>query len=139
MGRRARGTPRVANRLLKRVRDFAQVQGKTEITAEVAEQALDLLQVDRFGLDPTDRLLLETIIRNYQGGPVGIDTLAAAISEDTTTIEEVYEPFLMQTGFLQRTSRGRVVSPQAYTHLGFEPPSTGLILEQLPLFEAGPD
>ncbi len=139
MGRRARGTPRVANRLLKRVRDFAQVQGQAKISAEVAEQALDLLQVDRFGLDPTDRLLLETIIRNYQGGPVGIDTLAAAISEDSTTIEEVYEPFLMQTGFLQRTSRGRVVTPQAYTHLGFEAPSTGLQLDQLPLFETGLD
>jgi holliday junction DNA helicase RuvB len=134
MARRARGTPRVANRLLKRVRDFAQVQDHIQITAEVATQALDLLQVDRFGLDPTDRLLLETIIRNYQGGPVGIDTLAAAISEDSTTIEEVYEPFLMQTGFLQRTARGRVVTPQAYSHLGFEPP-TG----QLPLFESNLD
>lgn len=131
IGQRSRGTPRVGNRLLKRVRDYAQVQGLAEIGESVAIQALDQLQVDRYGLDPTDRLLLETLIRNYQGGPVGIDTLAAAISEDSTTIEEVYEPFLMQAGFLQRTSRGRVVTPQAFLHLGFDLPTA-----QLPLFEA---
>ncbi|PIQ26691.1 Holliday junction branch migration DNA helicase RuvB [bacterium (Candidatus Blackallbacteria) CG17_big_fil_post_rev_8_21_14_2_50_48_46] len=131
IGSRSRGTPRVGNRLLKRVRDFAQVKGKLEIDENIAVEALDLLQVDRFGLDPTDRLLLKTIIRNYQGGPVGIDTLAAAISEDGSTIEEVYEPFLMQAGFLQRTQRGRMVTPQAYQHLGFDLPGG-----QLPLFEA---
>lgn len=131
IAQRARGTPRVGNRLLKRVRDYAQIQGWQEIGASVATEALDQLQVDRLGLEPTDRLLLETLIRNYQGGPVGIDTLAAAIHEDSATIAEVYEPFLMQAGFLQRTPRGRVATPLAFRHLGLESP-----VDHLPLFEA---
>ncbi|PKL79616.1 MAG: Holliday junction branch migration DNA helicase RuvB [Candidatus Melainabacteria bacterium HGW-Melainabacteria-1] len=127
---RSRGTPRVGNRLLKWVRDFAEVRNQPEIDAELATAALDLRRIDAAGLDPADRQILETIIVHYQGGPVGIETLAAAISEDTATIEDMYEPFLMQRGFLQRTSRGRVATPLAWKHLGMEPPS-----QQLPLFD----
>lgn len=133
MAKRSRGTPRVANRLLKRVRDFAVVKAQGHITEAVATEALDLLMVDARGLDPTDRLILETIIESYQGGPVGVETIAAAISEDVVTIEEVYEPFLMQQGFLHRTPRGRVVTPQAYAHLGLKPPVG--YQTQLPLFD----
>ena len=120
MARRSRGTPRLANRLLKRVRDFAQVKYEGVITEEVARQALDLLDVDRLGLDHVDRNLLTTMIEKFQGGPVGLDTLAAAIGEDAGTVEDVYEPYLLKNGFLQRTPRGRVVTDLAYPHLGFD-------------------
>ena len=119
---RSRGTPRIANRLLRRVRDFAQVRANGIISREVAREALLLLDVDEFGLDDMDTRLLRTIIEKFDGGPVGVSTLAAAIGEDADTIEEVYEPFLVQNGFLQRTSRGRVASPAAYRHLGYTPP-----------------
>lgn len=118
LARRSRGTPRLANRLLKRVRDFAQVKYDGYITEDVANYALDLLDVDKEGLDQTDRSLLETIIEKFDGGPVGLDTLAAAISEDSGTIEDVYEPYLLKNGFLQRTPRGRIVTEKAYGHLG---------------------
>ena len=117
MARRSRGTPRLANRLLKRVRDFAQVKYDGKITRDVAEFAMDLLEVDRYGLDQTDRLLLSTIIEKFAGGPVGLDTLAAAIGEDPGTIEDVYEPYLIKKGFLLRTPRGRAVTDLAYHHL----------------------
>lgn len=117
IGKRARGTPRIANRLLKRIRDFAQVQKATIITKEIADKALNMLEVDELGLDPLDRVMLKTIIHKFGGGPVGLDTLAASISEETTTIEDVYEPFLLQLGFLQRTPRGRVATELAYKHL----------------------
>lgn len=115
---RSRGTPRLANRLLKRVRDFAQVKYDGKITAEVAVFALDLLEVDRYGLDQTDRLILNTMIEKFTGGPVGLDTLAAAIGEDAGTIEDVYEPYLIKRGFINRTPRGRVVTELGYRHLG---------------------
>ncbi len=122
LARRSRGTPRLANRLLKRVRDFAQVKYDGKITQEVASFALDLLEVDKYGLDQTDRYLLNTIIEKFKGGPVGLDTLAAAIGEDSGTIEDVYEPYLIQHGFLNRTARGRMVTEFAYHHLGLEAP-----------------
>ncbi len=118
LARRSRGTPRLANRLLKRVRDFAQVKYDGNITEEVANYALDLLDVDKEGLDQIDRELLETIIIKFQGGPVGLDTLAASVGEDAGTIEDVYEPYLLKNGFIQRTPRGRVVTEKAYAHLG---------------------
>lgn len=118
LARRSRGTPRIANRLLKRVRDFAQVKYKGHIDERIASLALDLLEVDRYGLDQTDRTLLMTLIEKFNGGPVGLDTLAAATGEDSGTIEEVYEPFLIKNGFLNRTPRGRVVTDLAYHHLG---------------------
>ncbi len=118
IARRSRGTPRVANRLLKRVRDFAQVQGASAITAAIADAALDRLEVDRIGLDHTDRRMLLTMIQKFAGGPVGLETLAAAISEESDTIEDVYEPYLLQLGFINRTPRGRVVTRTAYEHLG---------------------
>lgn len=118
MAKRSRGTPRLANRLLKRVRDFAQVKYDGVITEEVAMYALDLLEVDRYGLDHIDRNILLTIIEKFQGGPVGLDTLAASIGEDSGTIEDVYEPYLLKNGFLQRTPKGRVVTELAYHHLG---------------------
>ena len=118
LARRSRGTPRLANRLLKRVRDFAQVRFDGVITKDVANQALDLLDVDKEGLDQTDRGLLLIMIEKFQGGPVGLDTLAAAIGEDAGTIEDVYEPYLLKNGFIQRTPRGRVVTDSAYRHLG---------------------
>jgi len=121
IARRARGTPRVANRLLRRVRDYAQVKGNGVITKEIAEQALQLLDVDTFGLDDMDARIIKTIIEKFDGGPVGLNTIGAAIGEDANTIEEVYEPFLVQHGFLQRTPRGRVATPQAYRHFGFTP------------------
>ena len=117
MARRSRGTPRLANRLLKRVRDFAQVKYDGKITRDVAEFAMDLLEVDRYGLDQTDRLLLSTIIEKFAGGPVGLDTLAAAIGEDPGTIEDVYEPYLIKKGLLLRTPRGRAVTDLTYHHL----------------------
>ena len=120
MARRSRGTPRLANRLLKRVRDFAQVKYDGKITYEVANDALNLLEVDKLGLDKGDRSILETIIYKFAGGPVGLDTLAAALGEDAGTLEDVYEPYLIQNGFIQRTPRGRVVADFAYTHIGVE-------------------
>lgn len=118
LARRSRGTPRLANRLLKRVRDFAQVRYDGYITEDVANYALDLLDVDKCGLDQTDRNLLMTIIERFDGGPVGLDTLAASLSEDSGTIEDVYEPYLLKKGFIQRTPRGRIVTDLAYAHLG---------------------
>ena len=118
IARRSRGTPRIANRLLKRVRDYAQVAAKGIITAEVADAALELLEVDNRGLDRTDRTMLLAIIEKFGGGPVGLDTLAAAISEATETIEDIYEPYLLQLGFINRTPRGRVATQAAYVHLG---------------------
>lgn len=118
LARRSRGTPRLANRLLKRVRDFAQVKYDGYITEDVANYALDLLDVDKCGLDQTDRNLLITIIERFDGGPVGLDTLAASLSEDSGTIEDVYEPYLLKNGFIQRTPRGRIVTDLAYAHLG---------------------
>ena len=122
MARRSRGTPRIANRLLRRVRDFAEVKYDGVITAEVASAALDILDVDKLGLDPIDRKLLLTMIHKFRGGPVGLDTLAATIGEDAGTIEDVYEPYLMMNGFINRTPRGRVVTDAAYHHLGLEIP-----------------
>ena len=118
LARRARGTPRIANRLLRRVRDFAQVLGNGTITQEVAKNALDRLDVDALGLDAVDRRMLTAIITHYGGGPVGLETIAAAIGEESVTLEEVCEPYLMQIGFLARTPRGRTVTPSAYRHLG---------------------
>ncbi len=115
---RSRGTPRIANRLLKRVRDFAQVKGDGRITSEIADRALTMLEIDKLGLDNTDRRMLEAIIRFYDGGPVGLDTLAATIGEEAITIEDVLEPYLIQIGFLTRTQRGRCVTRLAYEHLG---------------------
>ena len=120
MARRSRGTPRLANRILKRVRDYAQVKHDGIITEEVAMTALDLMDVDRMGLDHIDRNILLTMIHKFGGGPVGLDTLAAAIGEDAGTIEDVYEPYLLKNGFLSRTPRGRVVTDYAYSHLGLE-------------------
>lgn len=120
MAKRSRGTPRLANRLLKRVRDFAQVKYDGKITKEVADFAMDLLEVDRYGLDQTDRLLLTTIIERFSGGPVGLDTLSAAVGEDAGTIEDVYEPYLIKNGFLLRTPRGRMVTELTYHHLGIK-------------------
>ena len=122
MARRSRGTPRLANRLLKRVRDFAQVKYDGKISNDVADFALDLMEVDRYGLDQTDRAILRMMIENFQGGPVGLETLAASIGEDAGTIEDVYEPYLLQHGFIQRTPRGRVATAKAYGHLGLPVP-----------------
>jgi Holliday junction DNA helicase RuvB len=119
---RSRGTPRIANRLLKRVRDFAQVRGDGIVTHELARSALGLIQVDPLGLDQIDHKMLRAMITSYRGGPVGLDTIAATIGEESQTIEDVYEPYLMQIGFLQRTPRGRVVAPLAYRHLGLPVP-----------------
>ncbi len=122
LARRSRGTPRLANRLLKRVRDFAQVRYDGVITDLVASDALDLLDVDQFGLEKLDRLLLETMIVKFAGGPVGLETLAASVGEDSGTLEDVYEPYLIKTGFLNRTPRGRVATKLAYDHLGYDRP-----------------
>ena len=120
LAKRSRGTPRLANRLLKRVRDFAQVKYDGVITEEVANYALNLLDVDTYGLDHIDRMILLTMIEKFQGGPVGLETLAASIAEDAGTLEDVYEPYLLKNGFIQRTPRGRVVTELAYKHLGIE-------------------
>lgn len=122
IARRARGTPRIANRLLRRVRDFAQVDGLDTITREIADHALDRLEVDDLGLDRVDRMLLRALIEKYKGGPVGLETLAASTGEDAGTIEDVYEPYLLQQGLLQRTPRGRVATSTAYNHLGLSAP-----------------
>jgi holliday junction DNA helicase RuvB len=124
IARRSRGTPRVANRLLRRVRDFAQVKADGVITLDVANRALELLDVDQFGLDDMDARILKAIIEKFEGGPVGVKTIGAAVGEDEGTIEEVYEPFLVQNGFLQRTPRGRMATAQAYRHFGYSPPRT---------------
>lgn len=122
IARRSRGTPRLANRMLKRVRDFAQVRYDGVITEEVARFALDLLDIDKVGLDQTDRKMLLTMIEKFSGGPVGLDTLAASINEESETIEDVYEPYLLQLGYIQRTPRGRVVTRLGYAHFGMTPP-----------------
>ena len=122
LGRRSRGTPRIANRLLRRVRDFAEVGGHPVVTAEVADQALNLLGVDRFGLDEMDRRIMLTIIDKFQGGPIGLETLATVVCEEKNTLEDVYEPFLIQSGFVKRTPRGRVATEQAYHHFHRKPP-----------------
>jgi Holliday junction DNA helicase RuvB len=137
IGRRSRGTPRVANRLLRRVRDYAQVRADGIITQAVADQALRLLEVDELGMDVMDRTLLLTIIEKFHGGPVGIETLASAIGEERETIEDVYEPFLMQQGFLDRTPRGRVATRQAYQHFGRAPKSPAADAAQGHLWERG--
>ncbi len=119
IARRSRGTPRIANRLLKRVRDYAQVQADGLIDRTVADQALALLAVDHAGLDYIDQKLIRTMIELYQGGPVGLSTIAVNIGEETETVEDMYEPFLIQKGFLKRTSRGRIATPLAYDHFGY--------------------
>ena len=133
---RSRGTPRIANRFLRRVRDFAEVMGDGTITKEAADLALKRLEVDHLGLDPIDRRMLTAIIRNYGGGPVGLETLAATIGEESVTLEDVYEPYLMQLGFLTRTPRGRCVTQKAYRHLHRPIPGGAMAdspLEQLTL------
>ncbi|MDJ0557055.1 MAG: Holliday junction branch migration DNA helicase RuvB [Microcoleaceae cyanobacterium MO_207.B10] len=129
VARRSRGTPRIANRLLRRVRDYSEVKKLTPVNAEVANEALELFNVDPLGLDWTDRNLLRTMIENYNGGPAGLETMAAATGEDAQTIEEVYEPYLMQIGFMQRTPRGRVVTAAGWRHLGYIPPDEQLSLK----------
>ena len=129
---RSRGTPRVANRLLRRVRDYAQVRANGVITEDVARAGLAMLDVDQFGLDDMDARILKAIIEKFEGGPVGVSTISAAIGEDASTLEEVYEPFLVQQGFLQRTPRGRVATPMAYRHFGYTPPPVPS--EQVALF-----
>ena len=134
IARRSRGTPRIANRMLRRVRDFAQVTAGGVVTRGVADQALKALEIDELGLDNVDRRMLTSIITNYGGGPVGLDTLAATINEESVTLEDVYEPYLMQLGFLTRTPRGRCVTPKAYCHLGLPVPGSAIQgegLEQL--------
>ncbi len=133
LGRRSRGTPRIANRLLRRVRDFSEVGGHEVITAGVADKALDMLAVDRFGLDDMDRRILLTIIEKFQGGPIGLDTLATAVCEEKNTLEDVYEPFLIQSGFLMRTPRGRMATVSAYEHFDMSVP--GSYQQQPNLFE----
>jgi Holliday junction DNA helicase RuvB len=126
IARRSRGTPRIANRLLRRVRDFAQVGGGGAITREIADRALLRMEVDRKGLDVMDRKILAVILEKFQGGPVGVETISASVSEERDTIEDVYEPFLIQQGFLKRTPRGRVATPAAWKHMGMEPPKTAV-------------
>ncbi|NLY56504.1 MAG: Holliday junction branch migration DNA helicase RuvB [Firmicutes bacterium] len=123
LAKRSRGVPRIANRLLRRVRDYAQVKGDGVITLEIADEALNMMEVDRNGLDRNDRRLLSTIIHKYGGGPVGLETLAVSIQEESSTIEDVYEPYLMQLGYLARTPRGRIATAKAYEYLGLEPPA----------------
>jgi Holliday junction DNA helicase RuvB len=125
LARRSRGTPRIVNRLLRRVRDYAQVRADGRATPEVTKAALAMLDIDQLGLEPLDRRILETMISKFGGGPVGLDTIATSLSEEPETIEDVHEPFLMQVGFLARTSRGRVATELAYRHMGLEPPSVG--------------
>ena len=132
---RSRGTPRIANRLLKRVRDFAQVKGRSEIDSDIANYALGQLEIDQLGLDNTDRRMLKTIIEFYDGGPVGLDTLAATVGEEAITLEDVYEPYLMQIGFLSRTPRGRCVTRLAYDHLGLRYDKKSTASDQLDLFK----
>ena len=119
---RSRGTPRIVNRLLKRVRDYAQVKGNGVIDLETAKAGLDMLAIDEVGLDAVDRRMLTTMIEKFSGRPVGLDTIAAATGDDATTIEDVYEPYLIQLGFIARTPRGRIVLPRGYSHMGYTPP-----------------
>ena len=135
IAKRSRGTPRIANRLLRRVRDYAEVKAEGQISGSVAQAALDMLQVDDFGLDVLDRRLLMALMENFDGGPVGVDSLAAAISEERGTIEDVVEPFLIQSGFIARTPRGRIATRTAWQHFGLQPP-TGSVA-QATLFESG--
>ena len=132
IARRSRGTPRIANRLLRRVRDFAEVKGTGEVTRSVADAALSMLDVDGSGLDVMDRKLLHTVLQKFAGGPVGVDNLAAAIGEERDTIEDVLEPFLIQQGFLQRTSRGRIATALSYRHFGLTPPTPGAAADLFP-------
>ena len=134
---RSRGTPRIANRLLKRVRDFAQVEGKETIDSQIANYALQKLEIDQLGLDNTDRKMMETIIKFYGGGPVGLETLAATVGEEAITLEDVYEPYLLQIGFLSRTPRGRCVTRLAYEHLGlpYQTFATPKPSEQIDIFD----
>jgi holliday junction DNA helicase RuvB len=125
LAKRSRGTPRIANRLLRRVRDYAQVRADGRATRAVTDQALAMLEIDELGLEPLDRRILDTLITKFRGGPVGLDTIATSLSEEPETIEDVYEPFLMQQGFLARTPRGRVATDLAYRHLGLRPPAQG--------------
>ena len=131
IARRSRGTPRIANRLIRRVRDFAEVEGGGKITLEVVRRALAMLEVDELGLDHTDRTLLRTMIEKFGGGPVGLDTLAASTGEDAVTIEDVYEPYFLQLGFIMRTPRGRVATAAAYEHLGLTPPAPKADADQM--------
>ena len=133
IARRSRGTPRIANRLIRRVRDFAEVKAGGVINMEVAKLGLDMLEVDRLGLDRTDRAMLTAMIQKFGGGPVGLDTLAASTGEDAATIEDVYEPYLLQLGFLMRTPRGRVCTPAAYQHLGYAAPARAVQPDQISL------
>ena len=139
IARRSRGTPRIANRLLRRVRDYAQVRADGHVTAKVAREALERLDVDALGLDEVDKKVLLTIIEKFDGGPVGIETIAASISEEADTIMDVYEPYLMQVGFLQRTPRGRMVTRHAYAHLGIEPPAKAESPQQASTTSAHPE
>jgi len=132
IARRSRGTPRIANRLLRRVRDFAQVEGDGRIDRKIADHALLRMEVDKEGLDVMDRKILRVILEKFQGGPVGVETISASVSEERDTIEDVYEPFLLQRGFLKRTPRGRVATPAAYRHFGFVPPKSA---EQASIFD----
>ena len=131
IARRARGTPRIANRLLRRVRDYAQVRADGKATIDATKKALAMLDIDELGLEPLDRRVLELLILKFKGGPVGLDTIATSLSEEPETIEDVHEPYLMQIGFLARTSRGRVATEQAYRHLGLEPPDSGPVQTRL--------
>lgn len=131
IARRSRGTPRIANRMLKRVRDYAVVRAGGVISRDVAREGLDMLAVDRLGLDHIDRMILRSMIEKFSGGPVGLDTLAAATGEDTVTIEDVYEPYLLQLGFIMRTPRGRVVTPLGYEHMGFPAPAAAALQQQI--------
>ena len=135
IARRSRGTPRIVNRLLKRVRDFSIVMNHDEITYEDARHALERLEIDELGLDNIDIRMLTSMIDKFGGGPVGLDTIAATINEDSNTIEDVYEPYLLQLGFIQRSPRGRILTPKAYEHLGREIPRK--LREQLSLFDIG--
>ena len=130
LAKRSRGTPRIANRLLRRVRDFALVRADGSITKSVAEEALHMLEVDEYGLDEMDDRVLRTIIEKFEGGPVGAQTLAVAISEDISTLTDVYEPFLIQEGFLMRTPRGRMATTRAYKRCGFQPPQGRRIADE---------
>jgi Holliday junction DNA helicase RuvB len=138
MARRSRGTPRVANRLLRRVRDYAQVRASGVITQDVAQEALAMLDVDEYGLDEMDARILKTIIEHFDGGPVGLNTLAVAVGEDAGTLEEVYEPFLIQNGFLMRSPRGRIATNNAYRRFGYALPAEriGAPQSQVNLFES---
>ena len=139
LANRSRGTPRIANRLLRRVRDYAQVKGDGRVDADIARKAMDLLSVDSHGFDMMDRSLLMTLIDKFDGGPVGIDSLAAAIGEERGTLEDVIEPYLIQQGFLMRTARGRVATRKAYLHFGLKPPARSADAESLSLFDVTSD